>query len=472
VRAGHPGAALPNDAVKPMAQIVDVAQILDEQRTSWTHIRIVVLCFLMLFLDGIDNLGMAYVAPALSQAWHLGRGALGPVFTAGVAGNAIGALLIGPLADRFGRKSTTIITVVYFAVLTLAVTQASDLTELMVLRFMAGLGLGSLVPMAVVIASEFAPRHTRARLVTLAACGYAIGAASSGLIAAQVVPAYGWQGMFYLGGVVPLLLAAAMYFWLPESVRLLALRPGTRDRIARTLRDINSDLSFADDVTFTVSQERTEKAPRVFQLFTEGRVPITLLLWFIIFLNTTVLNLLNSWLPTLVNSIGLPQIVALRVASSLQFGGLVGVISMGMLADRFGFFRVLAAGFFVAAIFVGLIGSAGAVAAALAATIAVAGFCNIGCQITNAAMAATLYPTDIRSTGVNWAHGVARILSTVGPLLGGILLEYEWPLRDIFMLFSVPLFIACGSILVLQSVVHARDKARSSALPAGQSAVA
>ncbi|MGD0023692.1 MAG: MFS transporter [Xanthobacteraceae bacterium] len=458
-----------------MAQVVDVAQTLDDQKTGLAHVRIVALCFLMLFLDGIDNLGMAYVAPALSQAWQLGRGALGPVFTAGVAGVAIGALVTGPLADRFGRKPTMIVTVVYFSLLTLLVTQASNLTEMIVLRFFAGLGLGSLVPMAVVITSEFAPRRTRARLVTLASCGYAIGAASGGLIAAQVVPIYGWQGMFYLGGVLPLLLAAAMYFWLPESVRLLALRPGTRERIARTLAAINPALRFADDVTFTLTQEAAEKTkqtPRVFQLFSDGRLAITLILWLIFFLNLTVLNLLNNWLPTLVNSTGLPQVVALRVASSLQFGGLVGVISMGMLADRFGFFRVLAVGFFVAGTFVGLIGSVGAAAALLAAIIAIAGFCNIGCQITDAALAATLYPTDIRSTGVNWAHGVARILSTVGPLLGGILLDYEWPLRNIFLLFSLPLFMACGAMLVLQSVVHARDKARGAALAAGQSAAA
>jgi AAHS family 4-hydroxybenzoate transporter-like MFS transporter len=454
---------------RTMAQVVDVAQIIDEQKTGLGHIRIVVLCFLMLFLDGIDNLGMAYVAPALSQAWHLGRGALGPVFTAGVAGVAIGALVTGPLADRFGRKPTMIVTVIYFSLLTLMVTQASNLTELIVLRFFAGLGLGSLVPMAVVITSEFAPRRTRARLVTLASCGYAIGAASGGIIAAQIVPIYGWQGMFYLGGVAPLLLAAAMAMWLPESARLLALRPGTRHRIVRTLTSINPALSFPDDVTFTLTQERAAIAPRVFQLFSEGRVAVTLLLWFIFFLNTTVLNLLNNWLPTLVNNTGLPQVAALRVASSLQFGGLVGVICMGMLADRFGFFRVLAVGFLVGATFVGLIGSVGAGAAVLAATIAIAGFCNIGCQITDAAMAATLYPTDIRSTGVNWAHGIARILSTVGPLLGGILLEYEWPLQDIFLLFSAPLFIACGAMLVLQSAVRARDKARGPALPGGQS---
>jgi MFS transporter, AAHS family, 4-hydroxybenzoate transporter len=455
-----------------MTEAVDVGRILDEQKTGFAHARIVLLCFLMLYLDGIDNLGIAYVAPALNEAWHLSRGALGPVFTAGVAGVAIGALVTGPIADRFGRRPTTIITVIYFSLLTLAVTQASNLTELMVLRFFAGLGLGSLVPMAVVIASEFAPRATRARMVTLASCGYAIGAASGGLIAAQIVPHYGWQGMFYLGGVLPLFLAAAMYVWLPESVRLQALRPGNDAEIARTLKTINPALSFPSNVTFTLAQEATADTPRVVQLFTDGRIAITILLWLVISLNTTVLNLLNQWLPTLINGTGLPQAVALRVASSLQFGGVIGVISMGMLADRYGFFRVLAIGFFVAGTFVGLIGSVGTSAFMLAATIGVAGFCVIGCQITDAALAAALYPTDIRSTAVNWAHGVARVLSTVGPLLGGILLEYDWPLRDIFFLFAVPLFVACGGILVLQSVVQAANKARHTESSAAQNAAA
>jgi AAHS family 4-hydroxybenzoate transporter-like MFS transporter len=438
---------------------IDVTDIMDEQKTGLFHVRIVALCALMLFLDGIDNQGIAYVAPALTQAWHLSKGALAPVFTAGIIGVATGALLTGPLTDRFGRRPMMLGTVVWFSVLTLAVTQASDLGELLVLRFLACLGLGGLVPMAVVVSSENAPRRIRATMVTLATCGYSIGAASGGLLAAQLIPLYGWTSIFWVGGVAPLFLVVAMWVWLPESVRLLALRPGNGPRIAGILRRVNPALEFPPDVQFVNAHERPKAEFRPLQLFTESRTPITLILWVIFFLNLTVLNLLNSWLPTLVDTTGLPHDQALRVASSFQFGGMVGVISMGIMADRFGFFRVLPVAFLVGGVAVGLVGSVGTSIYLMVAMIAVAGFCNIGCQLTNAALAASLYPTDIRGTGVNWAHGVARYGSIIGPILGGFLLDQKWPLQDIFLIFGVPLLLASGCILVLGGVVRQRTPA-------------
>ena len=435
-----------------VASSVDVTDVMDGQKTGVFHVRIVVLCALMLFLDGIDNQGISYVAPALTKAWSLSRGDLAPVFTAGIIGVALGALLTGPLTDRFGRRPMMLGTVIWFSLLTLAVTQASDLGELMVLRFLACLGLGGLVPMAVVVSSENAPLRSRATMVTLATCGYSLGAASGGVLAAQLIPLYGWPSIFWVGGIAPLFLLIAMWAWLPESVRLLALRPGNGPRIAAILRRVNPALTFPADVQFVNPREQPKGQFRPFQLFTESRTSTTLLLWVIFFLNLMVLNLLNSWLPTLVDTTGLPHDQALRIASSFQFGGMVGVISMGVLADRVGFFRVLPIAFLVGGTCVGLVGSVGTSIYLMVAMIAVAGFCNIGCQLTTAALAASLYPTDIRGTGVNWAHGVARIFSTMGPLLGGYLLNHEWPLQYIFLIFGVPLLLASACVLILGGI--------------------
>ncbi len=433
---------------------VDVSDILDAQKTGRFHVRIVVLCALMLYLDGIDNQGIAYVAPALTQAWHMSRGALAPVFTWGIIGVATGAILTGPLTDYFGRRPMMLGTVIWFSVFTIAVTQARDLTELSVLRFLACLGLGGLVPMAVVVASENAPRRTRATLVTLATCGYSIGAASGGLLAAQLIPLYGWTSVFWVGGIAPLVLLVAMWIWLPESVRLLALRPGTGPRIAGILRKVNPALEFPADVQFVNTRERPKGEFRPFQLFMEGRTPITLIVWVIFFLNLTVLNLLNSWLPSLVDSTGVPHEQALRIATTFQFGGMVGVISMGMLADRYGFFRVLPIAFLVGGAAVGMVGSVGSSIVLMVAMIAVAGFCNIGCQLTNAALAASLYPTDIRGTAVNWAHGIARYGSIIGPTVGGFVQDQKWSQQDIFLITAVPLVLASGCVLLLGAIVR------------------
>jgi MFS transporter, AAHS family, 4-hydroxybenzoate transporter len=435
---------------------VDVTDIMDAQKTGFFHIRIVALCALMLFLDGIDNQGIAYVAPSLTKAWHLSKGELEPVFRAGIFGVATGALLSGPLTDAFGRRPMMLGTVIWFSLLTIAVTQATDLTGLIALRFLACLGLGGLVPMAVVVASENAPRATRATMVTLATCGYSIGAASGGQLAAQLIPTYGWTSVFWVGGIAPLFLLIAMWAWLPESARLLALRPGNGPRIAAILQRINPKLAFPPDTVFVNAHEPPKAEFRPLQLFTESRAAMTLIVWVIFFLNLTVLNLLNSWLPTLVDSTGVPHERALQIASAFQFGGMIGVIAMGMMADRFGFFRVLPIAFVVGGVAVGLVGSVGSSIVLMIAMIAVAGFCNIGCQLTNAALAASLYPTDIRGTGVNWAHGVARYGSFIGPWLGAYLLRNEWPLQDIFLIFAVPLLLASVCVLALGGVVRQR----------------
>src|SRR5258705_7850421 len=403
-----------------MATTVDVAELIDSQTVSRYQCVIAFMAWLTLFLDGVDSQSIAYVAPALTNDWDLGRGALRTVFSAGVLGVAIGALVIGPMADRFGRKLVTVLTVVYVGAFSLLVTQvaeisasltpvlpgASNLNVLMVLRFLTGLGLGAVVPLGVVIVNEIAPKRRRAAMVTLMGCGYAMWSASGGLLASNLVPTLGWPAQFYVASALTLFMAVVLWTWLPESIRLLTVK-GRDGEIAAILRKINPALSFPRDTHFVLRQEAREHSAdklRPARLFMEGRTSSTVLIWLCLFMNTLALNYLNNWLPTLTTETGLPEAQALRAAASLQFGGMLGVISLGFLADRFGFFKVLAASFTAGGIFIASSGRGGAAVFPPPPTLFPLGVFHIGTHITPAALAATLFPTRNPSPPGSRAH--------------------------------------------------------------------
>jgi AAHS family 4-hydroxybenzoate transporter-like MFS transporter len=302
----------------------------------------------------------------------------------------------------------------------------------------------------VVIGNEVAPQRRRGAMVTLMGCGYAVGSATGGVVASNLIPAFGWPSQFYAATVMTLIMAAALMLWLPESIRYLTVR-GRTEAIISILRRINPQLSFAADTRFALPREGAQDARRLRpgKLFSDGRAAVTVLIWLSFFMNLLALNYLNNWLPTLTTEAGLPGPQALRAAAFLQFGGMLGIITMGFLSDRFGFDRVLATAFVCGGVGISLIGFAGGGFYMMAAAIAVAGFFNIGSQITLAAFAATLYPTEIRSTGVSWAHGFARCGSIISVLYAGQMLALHWPLKTMYLLVSIPMFFGCVWIVLL-----------------------
>jgi AAHS family 4-hydroxybenzoate transporter-like MFS transporter len=394
-------------------------------------LKLLSLCAAVLFLDGFDTQAIGYVAPALAKEWGLTRAALGPVFSAGLFGLMIGALLFGPLADRVGRKKIIIFSTLAFGLGALVTAFVHDVNALLAIRFLTGLGLGGAMPNAVAMTSEFNPRRRRATMVMIMFCGFSVGAALGGLLAAALIPQFGWRSVFVVGGVAPLLLAPILALSLPESVRFLALTGRANDRVSGLLGRIRPKVAFARGTQFVMHEPHLPGIP-VLHLFRQGRTLVTLLLWVVFFMSLLDIYFLANWLPTVLNDLGSSVSASAAIGSMLQVGGVVGTFALGSIIDRFSF-RALALVYFIAVFAVGAIGQFGHSIILVTVAIFAAGFCIIGGQIAANALAAAFYPTSVRATGVGWALGIGRIGSIVGPLVGGMLMTMKWSTASLFM---------------------------------------
>ncbi len=410
---------------------IDVAEFIDQQPVGGFQLKLLLTCAAVLFLDGFDTQAIGYVAPALAKEWGLTKGALGPVFSAGLFGLMIGALVFGPLADRIGRKNIIIFSTLAFGIGALVTAFVQDVNALLAIRFLTGLGLGGAMPNAIAITSEFNPRRRRATMVMIMFCGFSVGAALGGLLAAALIPHFGWRSVFIIGGIAPLLLAPILALRLPESVRFLALTGHANQRVAELLSLINPKAVFAPATQFVVHEPHLPGIP-VLHLFREGRTLVTLLLWVVFFMSLLDIYFLANWLPTVLNDLGASVSEAAAIGSMLQVGGVVGTFALGSIIDRFSF-RALALVYFIAVFAVGAIGELGHNAFLIWVAVFASGFCVVGGQIAANALAAAFYPTSVRATGVGWALGIGRVGSIVGPLVGGVLLTMKWSTESVFM---------------------------------------
>jgi AAHS family 4-hydroxybenzoate transporter-like MFS transporter len=413
------------------ASSVDVARFIDQQPVGGFQIRLLLTCAAVLFLDGFDTQAIGYVAPALAKEWGLTKGALGPVFSAGLFGLMIGALVFGPLADRIGRKKIIIFSTLAFGIGALATAFVQDVNSLLAIRFLTGLGLGGAMPNTVAMTSEFSPHRRRATMVMIMFCGFSLGAAVGGLLAAALIPQFGWRSVFVVGGVAPLLLVPILARRLPESVRFLALTGRANQRVAQLLGFISPKAAFAPGTQFVIHEPGLAGIP-VLHLFRDDRTLVTLLLWVVFFMSLLDLYFLANWLPTVLNDLGASVSESAAIGSMLQVGGVVGVFALGSVIDRFSF-RALALVYFMAVFAVGAIGQLGHSVVFVTMAIFAAGFCIVGGQTAANALAAGFYPTSVRATGVGWALGIGRVGSIVGPLVGGALLTAKWSTGSVFL---------------------------------------
>jgi len=407
----------------------DFGRTLDDQPLGRVHVLVASLCAAVVFIDGFDAQVMGFVAPALSADLHIPRIMLGTVISSGTFGMMFGALTFGPIADRMGRRPVLVACVFTFGVGSLVTATATTVGSLTAFRVVTGFGMGGAMPNAIALTSEFMPARSRTSIVMIMFCGFSFGSACAGWVAAAVIGRFGWQSVFLVGGVTPLLLAAVLIAFLPESDRFLALKRG------------NADAAGCSSVRL---------------LLEDGRAAVTLLLWTMFFMNLLNLWFLNNWLPLILTDAGIRIATASLITSLFQIGGLLGSLALAGVFGRRLSFGLLAAVFLAATIFILSIGEAGASIPLLVITVFASGGAVIGGQTASNALAADLYPTGIRSTGVGWALGVGRVGSMLGPILGGVLLSYGGGARRIFWAAAVPALIATCAALV----IHVRPSRR------------
>jgi len=433
------------------SQKVNIATLVDNSRLGLFQWTTFILCGLCLIMDGFDVQAMGYVAPAVIKEFKIPGAQMGLVFSAALTGVLLGSFLFSMLSDRIGRRPVLIMAALYFAVLTLWTARAGSAKELLAIRFVAGFGLGGIMPNAMALAGEYSPARIRVTVMMLVSNFFTVGAAIGGFIAAGLIPRFGWRSVFIFGGIVPLIVSVLMIFLLPESLQFLVLRGKSKDKVLKWLRRINAPVP-AGNVEFITQEENRTGVP-VVNLFREGRGLGTVMLWIINFMNLLNLYFLGSWLPTVVKDAGYTTAIAVLVGTAVQVGGSLGTIPNGWLIDRYGFRKVLTIVFGVATLSIAMIGQPSLPLSMLFFASFMAGWCVPGGQPGVNSLAALYYPTYLRSTGIGASLGFGRIGAIVGPVAAGALLGKGWAHRELFLAAAVPALISAVATYSLRWVM-------------------
>lgn len=443
---------------------INVSEVIDRSRVGAFQMRVVALCASVALLDGLDIQAMALVTPALKEQWNLPATAFGPVLSASFAGIMLGMMVFGLLGDRFGRRSVLLASFVLVGVSSVLTGFASSPGELMFWRFLTGLGIGGCLPNVTALTAEYVPAKRLAFFVTLMYSAVPLGGVVGGYLGGPLIAAFGWPAVFYAGGIVPLLLCVAIYFGLPESVRFLANSPGSEARVGRILERIDPGYSYAPDHSFELSGGPAKGS--LAQLFAEGRAVVTLMLWTVFFFSLFGMYMLTSWLPTVFTQLGWPMNEAIRSVSYFWMGGILGGLAAGMLIDRYGPYKVLVPGFVLAGVLTAAIGAVEGEGWLILLVVLLSGFGVVGAQLAMTALAANLYPTAARSTGIGWGLGIGRLGAVISPTVGGYAVSAQWSQSELFAAAAVPAFICAAATLFMGIAERSRLSAHGGAASA------
>lgn len=426
---------------------VDVNQVVDDAKFTPFHMNVLFWCMLVIIFDGYDLVIYGVAMKGLVAQWGLSAKEAGFLGSVALFGMMIGAMALGSLADRYGRKKMIALCLVLFSLFTFLCGFAQNPTQFAIMRFIAGVGIGGAMPNLVAMMAEYSPKRMRSTMVSLMFSGYAIGGMLSAGLGIMIVPNMGWEWMFYLG-IIPLFLLPLIWKFLPESLGFL-MRQGKEAEVRKILPKVAPELNItAEDQLVREEVVVKKSVVPVGQLFAEHRGVSTLAFWVSFFCCLLMTYALSTWLPKFMEQAGYELKAGLSFLFAMNIGAMIGAIGGGWLADKFNIKAVLVA--FL------LLGSAAFVCLGYKAPVPVlyvlvtiAGATTIGTQIVLYSYVAIFYPLKIRSTGIGWASGVGRIGAIVGPILGGWLVAMQLPHSTNFMVFAIPAIIATVAVLFI-----------------------
>jgi len=439
---------------------VNVNQVIDDAKFRPFHFKVVFWCLLIILFDGYDLAINGVALPLLMQEWSLSAVQAGMLASTALAGMMFGAMLFGTLADKIGRKKVILICVVLFSGFTFAGGFASNPTEFGLLRFLAGLGIGGVMPNLVALTSEYAPQRLRATLVTTMFSGYAVGGVMAALFGAWFTPSFGWEIMFFIAGV-PLLLLPLLWKFLPESLTFL-VKVQKNEQACKILQRLEPNTKIQSDSKLELTEVKIVEPAFVSSLFKQGRTGSTLLFWLAFFMCLLTLYALGSWLPKLMMAAGYSMGSSLMFLLAMNIGAVIGTVGGGILADKFHLKPVIITLCLSGAVALSLLGLKSP-QPVIYLLVAVAGASAIGSQILLYSYVAQYYPLSVRSTGIGWASAVGRSGAIVGPILIGMLLGMELPHQINFMAVGFPVVIVAIAVALIVRTDRKADTGTSTA---------
>jgi len=424
-----------------------VSQLIDQGAVSLRQICIICLCLILNMLDGFDITAMAVVAKTVGEDLNMSADKVGWIFSFALAGMMFGAMVLASLSDILGRRKLVIISLLLVAVSIIATAWAETLTQFIVLRFISGMGAGAMLACVATLTAEYSPEKYKALAVGIVTAGYPMGAMMTSVVAKSIMPEYGWQGMFLFGGFLTLAMVVITFLFIPESLKFLfEKRPaGALDTANRILVKLKKN-------TLAQLPEITQSSVKGGGLITNMKsllqgdfLKTTLTLWFAFFFCICTLYVLLSWTPRLVEDAGYGVQAGRDAFFWFNFGGVSGIVMMGLLSARFHLSKVITAMTIAAAVAMVLFAALELTFQSMLVLIFLVGFLQQGGYTGLYAAAAKAYPTAIRSTGIGWAIGLGRFGAVVGPAITGYMIAAGFDMSYIFYAFSIPLLF--GAVL-------------------------